>query len=112
MFTKTAAAAQDLIERKRASLATLATEGAAIRDITHTVNEIARTEGEWTVLATDEKMAANGLDTAERIEVITDLLLRGADDSWSGRGNDTQRAHYDGIRDAASTVLNRLRAQN
>lgn len=36
--------------------------------------------------------------------IITDLLTQGADDTWSGRGNDVARARFDGIRTACSSM--------
>lgn len=41
---------------------------------------------------------------AEVLEVALDLMLSGADDSWSGRGNDAKRARFDGIRSACSDM--------
>lgn len=29
--------------------------------------------------------------------IVGELLGEGADDTWSGRGNDTRRAHHDGV---------------
>lgn len=40
-------------------------------------------------------------------QCVTDLVLAGADDTWSGRGNDARRARYDGTRRAASDLLRR-----
>lgn len=33
-----------------------------------------------------------------------DLLTQGADDTWSGRGNDLARARFDGIREACTEM--------
>lgn len=109
MLAKNAAEIADRIAEKRARLATLATDGAPTRELASAVNEIAYYEGAHTVFATVERMA--DLDADERIEIITDMLVRGADDTWSGRGNDTNRAHFDGVRETAALVLRRLRAQ-
>lgn len=109
MLAKTAAEIADRITEKRAHLAALATDGAPVRDLTFTVNEIAYYEGAHTVFATVERMA--DLDADERMEVVTDMLVRGADDQWSGRANDANRAHYDGVRETAALVLRRLRAE-
>lgn len=40
-------------------------------------------------------------------QAVTDLVLAGADDTWSGRGNDARRARYDGTRKAARELLPR-----
>lgn len=37
-------------------------------------------------------------------DISAELLLTGADDSWSGRGNDVRRARFDGVRDAVRNV--------
>ena len=36
-----------------------------------------------------------------RLKVLFDLVSRGADDSWSGRRNDSKRAAFDAVRDWA-----------
>ena len=36
---------------------------------------------------------------------ITDALVNGADDTWSGRGNDLQRVRYDALRQIAREIL-------
>lgn len=36
---------------------------------------------------------------------VADLLGRGSDDSWSGRGNDAQRAFFDGVRRSIERVV-------
>ena len=108
MQNRTAAMTETLIAEKRAYLAALAAEG-RIGDLARTVNEIAALEGAHLVRATDERSMVNGLETDERLEVLTDLLLRGADDTWSGRTNDVNRAHFDGIRETASVIMRRLR---
>lgn len=36
--------------------------------------------------------------------VAMDLLVNGADDSWSGRSNDLKRARFDGVRAACSDM--------
>lgn len=41
-------------------------------------------------------------------QCVTDLVLAGADDTWSGRGNDARRARYDGTRKAARELLGRF----
>ena len=40
---------------------------------------------------------------------VTDSLLQGADDTWSGRGNDDRRAIHDAQRDAYREVLRLVR---
>lgn len=38
-------------------------------------------------------------------EWATERLLDGADDRWSGRGNDHQRSQFDAVRDAVRDIL-------
>lgn len=40
--------------------------------------------------------------------ILTSRLLRGADDRWSGRGNDGSRALFDGFRTAAERIIQSL----
>lgn len=39
---------------------------------------------------------------------LTRKLLRGADDTWSGRGNDAKRSEFDGFREAAERIMDML----
>lgn len=41
---------------------------------------------------------------AAREEVVR-LVMTGAGDTWSGRGNDVRRARYDGLRKAANRMV-------
>ena len=108
MQNRTAAMTETLIAEKREHLAVLAAEGRT-GDLARTVNEIAALEGAHLVRKTDERSMVNGLEVDERLEVLTDLLLRGADDTWSGRTNDANRAYFDGVRETAAFVMRRLR---
>lgn len=40
----------------------------------------------------------------ESMRLATDILIRGADDGWSGRSNDLQRAFFDGQRREIQTL--------
>lgn len=108
MQNRTVAMTETLIAEKRAYLAELAAEG-RISDLARTVNDIAYFEGARLVRATDERAMVNGLEVDERLELLTDLLTRGADDQWSGRTNDANRAYFDGVRETAAFVMRRLR---
>ena len=108
MMNRTAAMTETLIAEKREHLAVLAAE-CRVSDLARTVNEIAALEGAHLVRKTDERSMVNGLEVDERLEVLTDLLLRGADDTWSGRTNDANRAYFDGVRETAAFVMRRLR---
>lgn len=64
------------------------------------------------ILSIVEYGRRNDVDTDETIEEVTgllqDLLLRGADDSWSGRANDGRRARFDGTREAVRWAIKRV----
>lgn len=106
----TAEAAKVVAQQARDHLAELAQTG-RFDELAYAVNAVAKAEGVHLAHVTAERAATNGLDLHEQIEVVTDLLLRGADDTWSGRLNDTNRAHADGVREAASRLLSKLRHQ-
>lgn len=38
-------------------------------------------------------------------QAVADLVFAGADDTWSGRGNDAARARFDGIRNEARRIV-------
>lgn len=40
---------------------------------------------------------------------LINILMRGADDTYSGRGNDNRRAHFDGVREEIRGVTYQLR---
>jgi hypothetical protein len=66
---------------------------------------MATCEGELTLYATAARILANTQDLASLRKYVTELVLRGPDDSWSGRTNDARRALYDGTLQGASSVL-------
>lgn len=65
--------------------------------LAQTVNRAAGAEAVLRVSHDIEALWTNQPEDAERAvrSYLTGLLLRGADDSWSGRGNDTKRAAHD-----------------
>lgn len=82
------------------------------------VNEVEEWRGIVAVFAEWERglehIAEFGKDcTPERVELekwklVTRMALRGADDSWSGRGNDAKRAFHDGRLKALSHLETKL----
>lgn len=44
-----------------------------------------------------------------RLQTLFDIISRGADDSWSGRKNDSKRSEFDAVRSWASDQADRLR---
>ena len=64
------------------------------------VNGIAKAEGEFLVFQMAAMISDECPDVATVRRDVTrylfGVLTTGADDTWSGRGNDTRRAHHDG----------------
>lgn len=58
----------------------------------------------WARLAAIASKNGNELTQADANEVALSLLSNGADDSWSGRGNDVARARFDGVRSACTDM--------
>src|SRR5699024_1920727 len=108
-------------ERNQASLAgarmqmiEYASQGLGIEHYEPALRRIAEDEGAEKLLHAAaqraERAAARGLDPAELVSnVITELLLCGANDDTSGRGNDIARARHDGLRDEARAILDEIR---
>lgn len=80
---------QTLRERLRKSLEA---EASADR-MAQTFQELAEADGEYFVYASAKSHAAHY--TPESFALM--LLLKGTDDRWSGRTNDTRRAFQDGV---------------
>lgn len=72
--------------------------------------QVAEAEGKamaWSRLshmATYKATKGEEVTQADVIGIAFDILSGGADDSWSGRGNDIKRARFDGMRDACSNM--------
>ena len=92
----------------RAKLAKQATDGTYLKTVSRTLMEIAELEAQVGVY----EAAALFMEYANDIPIhewAFQLLESGADDQWSGRGNDFQRATYDGKREAAKRVISVVR---
>lgn len=69
-------------------------------------NILARAEGKVHAWAMLQKVYINITDRGDEftkedvMSVGVELLQPGADDRWSGRGNDVRRARFDGVRSA------------
>ena len=52
------------------------------------------------------RVEGNGSEVSSALvtSVALSLMSAGADDSWSGRGNDVQRARFDGVRAACQQM--------
>lgn len=55
------------------------------------------------------RVLANGADRTKQVEYLMTVLSRGADDEWSGRGNDSKRASFDAVRRWASDQFDHIK---
>lgn len=53
---------------------------------------------------TEKGKTAQEVATAAMVELVS-ILSRGADDTWSGRGNDLKRSRFDGRCEAARNLM-------
>lgn len=97
------------VRRHRERLVTAATEGQAADELATIVEAITRAEAVAKVRYTVGQMLANGSASNDIEGYLTDRLIAGADDSWSGRGNDLKRAAFDAVRDEIRDLLYPLR---
>jgi hypothetical protein len=100
------------IQRDKTALAAKVTDLSADQ-LTREVHSIARLEGQLVAYATYEEVFADNFENYpddpmhaayRNLQAITRLLMRGADDDFSGRGNDTRRARHDGLRTAVDEI--------
>lgn len=69
--------------------------------------KVAEAEGAASAWARLAQFVAHRGDEATEADikgVAFDMMVNGADDTWSGRGNDIKRARFDGIRSASSDM--------
>lgn len=77
------------------------------KDLTRYLLAISEAEGKcamWTRLGALADRKGDALTKELLLEITLDALTPGADDTWSGRGNDVARARFDGMRSVASDV--------
>ncbi len=72
---------------------------ASAHDLSYRLIRLAGHEGRLLVLRTVVRLAETGKSGEIRDWLMTQAT-RGAEDSWSGRTNDTARARHDGVLDA------------
>lgn len=97
----------ETVENLRKHVVEVASQpGASAKDINDAVLLLAAAEGEARVWARLDMVAVNTGDMNKELatRLTFTLLTEGADDRWSGRGNDVARATFDGVRSAASDV--------
>lgn len=100
---KVLADALNRVQRAQADLADMATDGVRSEQLASVLVRLAEAEGRLTVARQINALKDNpdALD-----EAFTRLLLRGADDGWSGRTNDVRRAYFDGVRSEVEDFKN------
>ena len=88
----------------KAEVAALAVEGAESNRLANAVNRLAEAEGRQSAVARLAAAEEFGASDSEIEAEALSILLRGADDTWSGRTNDAKRAFFDGVRDAIESL--------
>jgi hypothetical protein len=73
-------------------------------DLASICNDLARHEAARSTYLRAGQMLVNGRTVADVKEMLFDTVAAGADDQWSGRGNDVKRAAHDGRCDAVSRL--------
>lgn len=103
--------ATDTLSQTKGRAATLAADpnadSQAWAQFANVVAELEGTARAWSRLQLmAEYMTKKGLAISEEdvVGCAFELLSGGADDEWSGRGNDVKRARFDGIRKAANDM--------
>lgn len=84
-----------------------ATAGKSAANLNNVIHAIAKAEGEERIWARLSQAATyHGEEFTPEIanRETLEILAQGADDEWSGRGNDLQRSRFDGVRKAAAEV--------
>lgn len=119
-ITQKAVIADEAVGGARASLANLVTkeEMFNLSDLARLTNNVASAIGandawahallivkyyDGTTIAKDFSLIGPAI-----LDSLTSKLLQGADDSWSGRGNDVARSQFDGFRNAARGITDLL----
>ena len=75
------------------------------RSIAREANMIAYDEGIVRIASMMISALKRELSAGEIKTSLLDILARGADDNWSGRGNDVRRSYHDGVLDMVNAVL-------
>ena len=104
MWITSTEAARKAVEDARERLVQTAPAGGH-NNLAKIVNDIAEAEGQLMIFERKSRMDERDVPVMDQLERLNDLMARGADDTWSGRENDANRAYYDGVRAAASRVM-------
>lgn len=101
---KNAAQVEQMVQSARQKVADVAAEG-MIRDLSNAVNNVAHWEGAHEAFFIKERLESRDVAPALIAMELAGRMGNGADDSWSGRGNDVQRSRFDGFREAAQSII-------
>ena len=86
-----------------------ATQKGNFREVSRLSLDWAKTQGELSIVEAIVAWHSDEADDGQVAEQLVDIALRGADDAWSGRGNDFARANHDGKLEAISWFRDGLR---
>lgn len=103
-LTKRLAKATRNLEYAHEAIAAKVAAGTDAKTLGGLVNDLARLEGEANAWAHMLNAASHEADVTGLQVRMMEMLAQGADDSWSGRGNDVQRSRFDGLRTVADKV--------
>lgn len=98
------------VNQAREKLAQIA-EAGMLAELGNAVNAVAYAEGVAEAHYIKERLEGNGKSEPIIALELAGRMSHGADDSWSGRGNDVQRAKHDGFREAAQRIVQKARYQ-
>lgn len=84
----------------RQRLADRVADGTTAVNLTTALNDLITAETTAKVYTDALRMLTHGTTTDTVLAYLTDLLLQGPGDTWSGRGNDSKRVAADAIREA------------
>lgn len=108
LFINSSKQAAEAVDRERQNLTAGIAQGVPAMDLARSVVSLAEAEGVHSVFQVVDRMKARNSENVDIREYLVSLLVRGADDSWSGRANDARRAQFDGVREAVQHHLDRL----
>ena len=74
-------------------------------DVAQLARELAIAEGQVQARYEYRNALAYDATPQEIRKTLTDLVLRGADDTWSGRSGDIKRSKFDGLRGEVRDLL-------
>jgi len=111
-INRMAESANKMLADYRATIAKAAADPHTADYLNDLVIKLAEAEGSTTAIIRVQRALQYQANHPENGDVdwqqdLVDLILNGADDSWSGRGNDVKRAQFDGLRKQARRLLDR-----